>query len=296
MGICPLCGEHFSAAWCLNAGAGGAPCPKTNCTGWVDTRCCWQTYSETGQAARRRGCGCGTCSGLLSAGGGYNELYNSRAWQFKETVELIFSTPELKVSFSSGLASVVERLQWSLNRRLSTTVDAIFAHLYAFVIRHGDPEGAHGLRCMPCPQRCPLALALLDQYEARGFRVALLNFSKCAAGLGLATSGAGGRHDEALAAIAGPRDLVWDLASRLTPCVRDKDGGWAERLGVCVPPSAAECECSNALGTVLVTVLKELSESKKVHAWGYTPPPTPPPSTPHTHTLTHTHTHTHTRR
>ena len=256
MGFCDTCNQAYDLPFCLAAGYFGVPCVHGWCNGWVDTECSHASYE--GPVDPRRSCVCLSCSSRGSIDNGYETVYASQALASKAAVERIHDTPRLKEWFVSGLDEVLERLRHAPGKRLSSTVDAVWCHLYKSIADVADIDGRG------CPQRCPIALQLLDTYEERGFTGALVIRSKCAGGSNIAMSGGGGRHAAFLEALAGEGYIVLDFATRSTQCCRRQESASNRRLGVCIDPTRQECWLADLLLTKIVLALKAISPSAKI--------------------------------
>ena len=262
MGFCDTCNQAYDQPFCLAAGPFGVPCVHGGCDGWVDTECSHASYE--GPVDPRRSCLCQSCSSRSSIDNGYETVYARQALASKAAVERIHDSPTLRQGFVSGLDNVLERLRPPSGKRLSSTVDAVWCHLHKSIADVADVDGKLGLSGMGCPQRCPIALQLLDTYEARGFTGALVIRSKCAGGSNIAMSGGGGRHAAFLEALAGEGYIVLDFATRSTQCCRRQESASNRRLGVCIDPTRQECWLADLLLTKIVLALKAISPSAKI--------------------------------
>ena len=262
MGFCDTCNQAYDLPFCLAAGPLGVPCVHGWCDGHVDTECSHASYE--GPVDPRRNCVCLSCSSRGSIDNGYETVYASQALASKAAVERIHDTPRLKEWFVSGLDEVIERLRFAPGKRLSSTVDAGWCYVYKCIADVADIDGKLGLAGMGCPQRCPIALQLLDTYEERGFTGALVIRSKCAGGSNIAMSGGCGRHAAFLEALAGDGYIVLDFATRATQCCRRQESASFRRLGICIDPTRQECWLAELLLTKIVLALKAISPSAQI--------------------------------
>jgi len=222
-------------------------------------------------------CEAGCCRGAQ----GYEPEWVDLADAFSSTVTKLYADSTAKNLLKNAIAAIPTKALQHRHRQQNTALstawqllyETVYEHVANYAVRHLGQAIAEKIRSHPPAQTCPNVLRPLNDAEAAGICNVLLVTSKCAAG-DIVARKPGSKHYaflsmlEGVAAALGFCLLVWDMASRLGPCCRQKT---SERGG-CANLTAAELELEADAHAAMLKVFEAVAEGsvRSIRCWKHT--------------------------
>ena len=208
---------------------------------------------------------------------GYDDAWVSMADAFSEALTCLYNDKDARQRLAGAIAAIPDRALTeggASKQTLSTAQRLLFCTVYEHVSLFAAGSHKSAIRRHVPAGTCPNVLRLLDEAEAAGIIHVMLVTSKCAAGDVVACKPGSVHHTflsmlMAVATKLGICVLVWDIASRLGPCRRQKAKPGHARGG-CAELTAAELWLDDIGRGVMLEAFKSVAKGnvQSVICWG----------------------------